>query len=435
MRFRELGRGVGLIALTAVGAFGQTTSTASSFRDELPEWLDIRPELRIRYEGRQGDAFDIQVPHGVLTRAFLGIDVKPTRRLRFHVQGMDARMPTIDRARLTNRYHDAFEFREAYVEIGDPTQDRWQLQIGRQMHSYGSERVIARANWSNSRRGFDAIKLKRRHEAVDLDIFTGSVVKEFMDSPDRSDYGNGFHGAYSSWKQLLPGAELDLYLLYRTRRRVTDELGRVGDGDLWTPGVRLSGEAAGAVNYDVEWNIQRGDFAASDVRAQTFTARGGYRFAELPAEPRIFGVYRFASGDSDPTDGVAGTADQFFPANHRHRGVADLIGYRNLRGVGAGVEVKPAAKTTMVFQVDHYGLASRNDGYYTFDGRLLVDAVPGGAESTSIGVEVDVSASYQLNPFTSLSVGIGRLARGGFLRRHSDLESSAYSYAAVEFRP
>ena len=56
-------------------------------------------------------------------------------------------------------------------------------------------------------------------------------------------------------------------------------------------------------------------------------------------------------------------------------------------------------------------------------------------EVTASSYEVDVSAGYQLNPFTTLSVGIGRLSRGGFLRRHSELESSVYSYAAVEIRP
>lgn len=432
MDWRKL---VALVLLAVAAASGQTATEPSSFRDALPDWLDLRPEFRARYEGRDGNPFDILVPHGVHTRTFLGIDVKPNRRVRVHLQGMDARVPTIERERLNDRYRDVFELRQAYVEIGDPDQDRWFVRAGRQMHSYGSERVLARANWSNSRRTFDAVKVGYSADDFDVHVFTGSEVNERMDRPDWSDYGRGLHGAYSTWRNWLPNAEVDFYLLYRTRRRVTDELGRTGDGDLWTPGVRIDGRLREHFDYELEWNVQRGDYAESDVRAQTFTAVGGYRFEESPARPRLFAQYQFASGDSDPTDGVFGTADQFSPANHRYRGAADLIGYRNLRAFGAGVELDPAAKATLTVQVDHYGLASANDGYYTYGADLWIPRVPGGASSRGLGVEIDVTGTYRLNPSTVFSVGVGRFERGGFFRNHTDFTSATFSYAGVEFRP
>ncbi len=420
-----------LAALTAtLSAQAPDTPVRSGFRSELPDWLEINPEARVRYEHRSGNAFEIDVEDGLLTRYFLGLGVRPHRRFRIYAQGMDARMPTVRRERLTERYRDVFDIREAYVEIGDPDKDPWRLMAGRQIFSYGSERVIGRINWSNSRRAFDAVRLRYESSAARVDVFSGSVVRDFPDTPDRSDYGNGFHGVYSTWKKAIPGAEVDAYLLYKTRRRVVDELGRVGDGDLWAPGVRVAG-VRGRLDYEAEGVLERGSFGAAEVEAWSGAVEAGYRLGN----PRVFGIYQYASGDSDPTDGKLGGYDQIFSANHRHRGLADVIGYRNLENWGLGVEGSPAPKLTVRFRVDSYRIANRNDGYYTFNGRLLVPGVAGGARAKQIGYEYDLSATYKLNPITTLAAGVGRLQRGDFLRLHSDLSSSTFGYMYVELKP
>lgn len=433
-----MGRANRLACRWFAAAFLLTSATAQTsdpqerkgFRASLPDWLEITPEIRYRYEGRRGNAFEVDVADGVLSRYFLGVGIRPHRRFRVFVQGMDARMPTIRKERLTERYRDVFDIREAYIEIGDPKTDAWRLIAGRQLFSYGTERVIGRINWSNSRRAFDAVRLRREDENVRVDVFTGSVVRDFPDKLDRSDYGNGFHGMYATWKRVVPGAELDTYLLYRTRRRAVDELGRVGDGDLWAPGVRLAGER-GAVDYEAELVVERGDFGQSDLAAWSGAVEAGYRLGN----PRVFGLYQRSSGDSDPNDGKIGTYDQIFASNHRHRGVVDIIGYRNLDNWGAGAEGSPADDWTLRFQLDSYRLASRFDGYYTFNGRLLVPAAAGGAVSKQIGWEFDLSTSYKLQDATTLFGGVGRFERGGFLKNHSDIRSSTFFYAGVEIKP
>lgn len=408
---------------------------AADFRDALPAWLEVRPEARIRYEGRSGNAFDIDVAHGLLTRYFLGVGIRPHRRFRVFAQGMDARMPTAERRQVTQRYRDVFEIREAYAEIGDPEKDPFRVIVGRQLLIYGSERFLSQANWSNSRRAFDALRFRFENETARIDGFTGAVVNDFPDRPGRSDYGNGIHGVYSTWKRAIPGAAMDVYLLYRTARRAIDELGRTGDSDLWAPGLRLAGKAPAGADYEIETMIQRGRRAQAPIAAWSAFVEVGRRFSGRPGKPRPFFIYQYASGDADPTDGKYGTHDQFFPANHRHRGVADVIGYRNLEDFGGGVEAAPSGKLSLRLQIDSYSLASRRDAYYTFGGQVLVPRVAGGARSRRIGYECDFSAAYRLNAFTTLSAGVGRLFRGGFLKLHSNIESSTYTYAGVELKP
>lgn len=405
------------------------------FRASLPDWLDIRPEARARYEGRSGNAFEIDVANSLQTRYLLGVGIRPHRRFRVFAQGMDARMPTAERRQVTARYRDVFDVREAYVEIGDPDKDPFRVIVGRQLLIYGSQRLISHANWSNSRRAFDAARLRFENKTFTIDGFTGSVVNDSADLPDRSDYGDGFHGVYSTWKRAVPGAEMDVYLLYRTWRRVIDELGRAGDGDLWAPGLRIAGKIPAGMDYEIETLIQRGRRAQSPISAWSAFVEAGRRFSSRPAKPRLFFLYQYASGDADPTDGKFGTHDQFFPANHRHRGLLDVIGYRNLEDFGGGVEAAPSGKLSLRLQIDSYRLASRHDAYYTFGGQVLVPRAAGGARSRRIGYECDFSADYRLNAFTTLSAGVGRLFRGGFLKLHSNIESSTFGYAAIEFKP
>ncbi len=415
----------------------QSTAGADSFdfRDSLPDWLEIRPEARVRYEGRSGNAFEIDVANSLQTRYFLGVGLRPHRRFRVFVKGMDARMPTAEREQVTERYRDAFDMREAYVEIGDPDKDPFRVIAGRQLLIYGSQRFVSHANWSNSQRAFDAVRLRFENETVRIDGFTGSVVNDAPDLPDRSDYGDGFHGVYSTWKRVVPGAEVDVYLLYRTKRRVTDELGRSGDSDLWAPGLRIAGKTPVGADYEVEALIQRGRMAQAPISAWSTFVEVGRRFNGSPAKPRLFALYQYASGDADPTDGKFGTHDQFFPANHRHRGLVDVIGYRNLEDFGGGVEAAPSGKLSLRLQIDSYRLANRHDAHYTFGGKALVPRVAGGARSRQIGYECDFSGSYRLNAVVTLSAGVGRLFRGDFLKLHSNIESSTFAYAGFELQP
>ncbi len=439
MFVRSVFFGGAVLALFAGTPWLAAQSTAKSdspnFRNSLPDWLEIRPEVRIRYEGRSGNAFDIDVANSLQTGYFLGVGLRPHRRFRVFVQGMDARMPTAGREQVTERYRDVFDVREAYVEIGNPEKDSFRIIAGRQFLIYGSQRFVSHANWSNSRRAFDAVRFRFENETARIDGFTGSVVNDSPDLPDRSDYGNGLHGVYSTWKRMVPGAEVDVYLLYRTRRRVTDELGRGGDSDLWAPGLRIAGKTVAGADYEVEALIQRGRMAQAPVSAWSTVVEVGRQFDGLPAKPRPFAIYQYASGDADPTDGKFGTHDQFFPANHRHRGLLDMIGYRNLEDWGGGVEAGPIDKLSLRLQIDSYRLANRHDAYYTFNGKALVPRVAGGARSRRIGYECDFSTTYRLNPVITLSAGVGRLFRGDFLKLHSNIASSTFAYLGFELKP
>lgn len=401
----------------------------------LPDWVSIEPEIRFRYEGRRGNGFEIEdAENALLTRYLLGIRLTPHKHFEFYVQGMDARMLGPRREVQTDRYRNIGEVREAWVRIGD-AEGPVSLQAGRILHRYGFQRLLAPANWSNSRRAFDAVKLSLGRPGERVDIFTGSEVEEFMSRPDWSDYGNGIHGIYGDFANWLPGTRIEPYFLFRTRREVTGELGTRDDAETLTAGARISGRLQSGWDFDVEMARQTGNFGGDELDAWASNWLLGYTFANASWTPRIYGFYLFASGDEDPLDGRAGTFDQHPAANHVNRGIADLIGWRNLKNPSIGLDIVPSTRWKIKFEQHFFWLASANDAYYTFSGDPRAPRVPGGAESTHIGDQIDVVASCILNRYTTIGAGVGHIWRGGFLKRHTDIRSSTFPYLYVEWKP
>ncbi len=97
----------------------------------------------------------------------------------------------------------------------------------------------------------------------------------------------------------------------------------------------------------------------------------GYTFS-IPYKPRAFAEYNYASGDRNPHDGRVGTFDQFYPTGHDKFGLADQVGWRNIRDLHFGVEARPTRAVTAALGVHSWWLASATDGLYSASGALIV---------------------------------------------------------------
>jgi hypothetical protein len=158
----------------------------------------------------------------------------------------------------------------------------------------------------------------------------------------------------------------------------------------------------------------------------------GYTFAERPLKPRLHMEYVFASGDEQRGDGRISTFDQLLASNHRHRGIADQVGLRNIRDLRSGVHLRPVRP--LLIRLDHHSfwLSSRFDAFYTAGGGVSVPAVPGGARSTYVGDELDLQVGYEFSPHVTLGGGFGRLVPGAFLKETTDGATRMMSYLMLE---
>ena len=323
---------------------------------DLPEWLTLGTELRLRWEDRRGLRFTPQNEDGYLVQRFrINLGVEPSRHFGVFVQGQDARGWKLDAGRRNNQ-RNVFDIRQGYVRVGDE-EGLWDVKVGRMRMSLGNERLLGRRNWSNTTPTHDMVKLALHKGENRVDIFASSNVIIDDDAFDKRVDGNNYHGVYGSLGSLVPNTKIEPYFTQRTLKRVTGENGIAGDADIYTAGARAQGKTPAGWDFELDYARQFGSFAQDDVRAWVTTLVAGYTLQDQAWKPRVHGEFNYASGDQRRGDGVRGTYDTYFHSFHKHFGIADLLGRRNTRNFKSGFDFKPNSKS--VVRLDHLFIWAR----------------------------------------------------------------------------
>ena len=389
-------------------------------------WLQVRGEFRSRVEGFTGGGFSPGNDDSYwMSRFRFNATVTPAKRLVFFVQASDARAFDKTTGGLAAPLRDTLDLRQAYADvIGGSSVS---VRIGRQELNYGETRLIGAANWLNTARTFDAGKVTFKSPLGTFDAFAASVVTIDSEGFDKSGGGNALYGTYESLTGLLPKQTFEPYLLWRQSPNVTAELGGVAPLHQATVGLRAAGKLPAAFDYSTEVAVQRGSVGADSISAWAGHAALGRTLA-LPWKPRVFGEFNYASGDENPKDGVRGTFDQLYPTAHDKYGLADQIGWRNIRHARGGMELRVTPKWQLSGSYHDYWLASATDGLYAASGALVARSVTGAA-GTHVGREVDVQTSFVYSAQLQLAAGFAHLVPGEFLELTTG--GHAYSYPFV----
>jgi len=228
-------------------------------------------------------------------------------------------------------------------------------------------------------------------------------------------------------------------------------LGRVAGGrggyDVNTFGARYSGDrkvesncccgkSPGSLLWDFEGGYQFGTYTARNDSSGFATAGVGWAFTEVPMQPEVWAYYDYASG----TPGVSGTGqystfNQLFPFGHYYLGALDDEGRENLRDLNFQGTVYPAKWITGLAQVHFFGLDQPADALYGKGPNYPVirRSVRGNAGST-VGNELDLITSFQLDRHSNLSFGYAKLFEGDFIRQTGPSVSPEFYYAQYSFR-
>ena len=434
--------GAALVAVALSVAVGAAqTQTAVHVLDQpsrhldksTPNWLSVGAAYRFRVEGRTGLGFNKgndESAYG-LSRLLVNIGVKPTPWLRFHFQGQDARAPGKDNA--TPLFRDPFDVRQAYVELGEPEKGWVRVRGGRQELKYGGQRLVGPLDWTNTARQFDAVKATFGKKDASVDVFASSVVRIDDKAFNRHRDGHNLHGMYGQLNKLIPKATFEPYLLWKTVPSVTGEMLRVGDADIYTGGFRFVRPLPANFDSAMEVAGQWGNFAGANISAWAGYWILGYTAPDVPLTPRFSIEYSHAGGDNDPNDGKLGTFDQLYPTGHLWHGVAYRLGWRNLKDVRAGVEVKPLPKVKLAVDFFSFWLANRNDNMYAVNGSVAIRTPEGGAGSAYIGRELDVTVGYKPSAGTTIGGGVGRFLPGTFVKQTAPGAAHTFPYVFLNY--
>lgn len=404
----------------------------ATVNSELPSWLRLSGELRLRYEGRQGNGFQKGNDDGYgLSRTRIDIGVRAKPWLEFFFQGQDSRAP--GKRNANGVFRDPFDVRQAWVRVGGEGSPA-AVTAGRQLLLYGDQRLVGPLDWTNTSRTWDAVKLELQPtKNAKFDVFASSVVENDPSRRinQRRD-GANLHGVYGSIQNVIPKSTIEPLVMWQTNPLVVNELNFRGDLDRYTGGVRVWGKGLGPWDYNVAVVNQWGNVDGSGIQAWGSYAELGYSL-QAPWKPRLYAEYTFGSGDGDPGDGKIGGFNDLYPTAHLWYGYNDLVGWRNIKNIRLGLNLKPHRKLGLKLDYHSFWLADRQDGLYNVAGVRTVAAPAGGATDSKIGDEVDVTFTVPVTKTITIGGGMGRMLPGPFLKQNTPGIGNTFTFLFTSF--
>ena len=154
-------------------------------------------EERVRFEARENN-FDfnsgidsVTDDSWLLQRVRFGALFAPMPYLKFYAQGQDSREFWSDRpngpGQMGAEGNDPVDLHQAWIQLGDPKSFPVTLKLGRQILSYGDERLVGAFDWNNFSRVFDAAKLTYTGSNWSIDAFGATVVPVYDHQFNESD--------------------------------------------------------------------------------------------------------------------------------------------------------------------------------------------------------------------------------------------------------
>jgi hypothetical protein len=397
---------------------------------KLPFWMTLDGELRSRTEDQtainllrgQGKFYELE-------RIRAGIEICPTPWLSTYVQVHDLHALGLPLKYTAANMRDNLDFRQAYVELNyKPVK----LFAGRQLLSFGNERVIGMSDWTQTSRSFDGFDARIGNKNR-LDLFSASVVNIYPTALDMHSGGLNYHGVYGSINSWIPRTTLEPFVLVKAMPNVLGKQNISGTETEVTSGLRIQGFPGRNIDYDITGTLQRGSYSNESIHAGSFLAKVGYMAALLPWKPHLLGEYDYATGNSRNAQRIE-TFDQQYPSNHNAFGLVDLFGFQNIQQYRLNLDLKPHQGLTLLFQTESLHTASRFDDLYSGSGSSLVNAPSAGFRSADIGTGFDASAKYVYHQYFVIQAGVGHFFPGQIMTQNGHGAPLTISWLQLTYR-
>jgi len=393
---------------------------SEALNSELPQWMKFSGEYRARFEDQENMRWrPFNSDRYLLSRLRFGLTLKPLPWLSFVGQAQDGRVLFPHRAPHQPPLQGSLDLRLAYAQIGDVQKHPLQLRIGRQELTYSEERMLGVANWGNLGRTFNAVKLTAKSDTakgLKLDVFAGSVVVTRESAWDGSLPGDNLHGAYAIFEKLIPTGTFEPYVYWRLNPTITSETGLRGKVDQKSYGVRMTKRFGKSWYASSDTVMQRGSRSSDTISAWAAYWRGRYTFTEVKFKPSLTADCNVATGDHNARDGVAQTFDPMYPTPHDKYGLADQIGWKNIRHVGGIFEFGPHKTLTLQGKVHTWWLNSATDGVYIAGGTLLYRDLTG-RSGRHVGEELDFQFFWVPSKSFQIGGGVGHIFSADYLKK------------------
>lgn len=394
-----------------------------------PYKLDIGGSERLRFE--HSDDFNIQRYADqrrstlsrdgfLLHRSRLDFNLRFGEQAHFYTQFQDARVYGSDFSKsdfaLGCPYWNSFGLRQAYLEWRGIDDSPFGIKLGRQSIFYGDDRVWGPGEWGNvGRYTWDAVKLLADTKPAEIHfIFARRVSYDDYKFIDNHDSNLNAYGIYGMLKNLPFRCDLFWVGKHTDSNYIINTSGDAAALDTHTVGFYIDGKFHKAWDYGGTFAHTFGHRNNARVEAYGANARLGYTF-DSPWQPRLGAEYTFASGDSDPDDGVYRTFDGVFGAVDKMYGRMNLFSWSNIHDFQLSYSLKPTPKTKASLDWHWFYLDEAKDAWYYCNGRPQRRDPTGKAGST-VGREVDFIVNHKYSEHLTFQAGYAHFFPGDFLK-------------------
>jgi hypothetical protein len=270
-----------------------------------------------------------------------------------------------------------------------------------------------------------------RWRSLYVNTFAAAPVMTGANGLSHHQQGNNLHGIYSTARNVIPGTDLEPYVLWRLAPGVRTESGAISKLNEKVLGLRWAG-TKGWWDFTSEAVLENGSMGSDSIRAWAGMAAVGYTFDKHRRRPRLFAEFDFASGDRSSRDGTHGTFDQISPNVHGHNGLADQVAWQNLKEIRGGARISVRRNWNVAATYNNWWLASATDAFYNSSGGVVARD-SSGRSGTHIGQEYDVEAILRVNRLLEFGAGVGTVFPGGFLKRTGHDRTYIYPYIMLNY--
>lgn len=387
-----------------------------------PVTLSIGGQARWREELYRGfNTLDVN-DDNAQSRMLLSADLVAGRRARFYVRGFTELRDDQSYGRTLpggarTQDEDRHDIQTLQAEVGRGASF---LRVGRQEIALGQQRLIGVADWSNTRRSSEGVRLQLVHGAVAFEAVDARPVlvrQRLSNVADSTQHLRTLSlGSATGAKPLARGLPA-VWQLYWYEQAIHPAAGArtyrltTGGRVQWSWGTAKS---AVTRSFEVEAAAQRGTVGARDIRAAFAVAEAQLQWKRARGAPSLALGIEQASGENPTTASTLEAFTTLYPAAHAHGGYADVIGRTNTRELHAISSWDPLRPLNLRLALYRFDRVRLDDAAYTKQSTVFRAA--GASRDRPIANELDLTGTYRVGQFWRIVFGGGLVTPGAFLR-------------------
>ncbi len=324
-------------------------------------------------------------------------------------------------------YEEYAELLDAYIYVKDMLIKGLSLRLGRQRIWYGDRRIFGPGCWGNAIGWlWDAIRFSYRRGENFIDFWYGQTREKDPESFSLI-HKHVFQGVgmYSHFRLKNYGF---IEPFFAWKNRLFHDV--KPEEDSYYIGMRFYNEDFRGVNWDFTYVSKIGDIGDKKIRAYAYVIKLGYRFKKMPWIPNLVIGRVFASGDSDPSDGVIKTFTKPFGSTCGiHYGRMDIMNWSNLVDNQISLYLYPIKGMSIKLAFHDFNLDKAEDKWAYFGYRNKI-----GNSYKHLGNEFDLQLCWKISKNSKLALIYAFFDAGDFVTHNVEDNDAQHLFLQLEYK-